>query len=101
MIFAADSLAGRRYLVTGASSGLGRETAVLLSNCGATLALAAPDPILASLCALVVTNTLQTVMQGGWMAWREPAGLLAAFTCWRSAMWVGVLSACGSACWCP
>ncbi len=43
MIFAADSLAGRRFLVTGASSGLGRETAVLLSNCGATLALAARD----------------------------------------------------------
>ncbi len=43
MIFAADSLAGRRFLVTGASSGLGRETAMLLSRCGATLALAARD----------------------------------------------------------
>lgn len=43
MIFAADSLSGRRFLVTGASSGLGRETATLLSKCGATLALAARD----------------------------------------------------------
>jgi len=43
VIFAADSLAGRRFLVTGASSGLGRETAMLLSRCGATLALAARD----------------------------------------------------------
>lgn len=43
MIFAADSLAGRKFLVTGASSGLGRETAVLLSRCGATVALAARD----------------------------------------------------------
>ena len=59
----------------------------------------APDPILAALCALVLTNTLQTLMQGGWMAWREPAGLRMAFTGWRSAMWVGVLSGLGSAGW--
>lgn len=43
MIFIPDALAGRKYLVTGASSGLGRETAILLSRCGATLALAARD----------------------------------------------------------
>ncbi len=58
-----------------------------------------PDPVLAALCGLVLTNTLQTLMQGGWMAWREPAGLRAAFTGWRSAMWVGVLSGLGSAGW--
>ena len=66
---------------------------------GATLALAAPDPILAALMALVTTNVLQTIMQGGWMAWREPAGLRAAFASWRRAIWVGALSACGSGCW--
>lgn len=33
------------------------------------------------------------------MAWPEPAGLCASFTGWRSGMWVGMLSACGSACW--
>lgn len=43
MIFSPQGLAGRRYLVTGASSGLGRATAALLSRCGATLALAARD----------------------------------------------------------
>lgn len=52
-----------------------------------------------ALLALVVTNVLQTCMQGGWMAWREPAGLRDAFTAWRSGAWVGVLSASGSACW--
>jgi NAD(P)-dependent dehydrogenase (short-subunit alcohol dehydrogenase family) len=41
MIFARDALAGRQYLVTGASSGLGRETAVLLSRCGGRLILVA------------------------------------------------------------
>ena len=65
----------------------------------ATVALAASDIILGALFALVVTNVLQTLMQGGYMAWREPAGLRAAFTSWRSSAWVGALSAGGSACW--
>ena len=65
----------------------------------ATGALHVPDPLLAALFALLVTNMLQTVGQGAWMAWREPAGLRAAFLEWRSAVWVGVLSASGSACW--
>lgn len=43
MIFAADCLAGRRYLVTGASSGLGRETAILISQCGGRVALVGRD----------------------------------------------------------
>ena len=57
------------------------------------------DPIAAALLALVTTNVLQTLMQGSYMAIREPKGLRDAFTRWRSAMWVGVLSASGSACW--
>lgn len=40
MIFAPDCLVGRRILVTGASSGLGREAAVQMSRCGATIILA-------------------------------------------------------------
>lgn len=39
MIFAANALAGKRILVTGASSGIGREAAVQLSRCGAELIL--------------------------------------------------------------
>ena len=49
--------------------------------------------------ALVVTNVLQTLMQGLWIMWREPPQLRLAFTTWRSSMWVGALSACGSAAW--
>ena len=96
------SLAGRGLNPRELLCGLGAGAGFALAGVGiksATLALAAPDPVLSALLALVVTNTLQTAMQGAWMAWREPAGLRAAFTAWRSAVWVGALSACGSACW--
>ena len=92
----------RATMQPAALCGLGAGAGFALSGVGikaALLALGAPHPVLGALCALVVTNTLQTVMQGSWMAWQDPAGLRAAFTGWRSAMWVGVLSACGSACW--
>ncbi len=48
---------------------------------------------------LLVTNLLQTLMQGGYLALREPAQLRAACRTWRSSAWVGTLSACGSAGW--
>jgi NAD(P)-dependent dehydrogenase (short-subunit alcohol dehydrogenase family) len=44
MIFASDCLTGKRVLVTGASSGIGRETARLLADAGAVLALSGRDP---------------------------------------------------------
>ncbi len=52
-----------------------------------------------ALFALVMTNVMQTAMQGAWIAWREPHQLRLAFSTWRSSMWVGALSACGSGCW--
>jgi drug/metabolite transporter (DMT)-like permease len=52
-----------------------------------------------ALFALVVTNLMQTLLQGSYLAAREPAQLRAAFATWRSSAWVGTLSACGSACW--
>ena len=82
--------------------GIGAGTGFALAGVGikaATIALGGPDPILAALMALVVTNTLQTLLQGSWMAWREPKSLHEAFTAWRSALWVGVLSGCGSGAW--
>lgn len=86
--------------------GLGAGTGLAIAALGIKLAvnqLDAPgpphSPITAALLALVTTNILQTLMQGAYMALREPASLRAAFTRWRSAMWVGVLSASGSACW--
>ncbi len=65
----------------------------------ANQALSSPSLVLRALLALVVTNTLQIVMQGCWLAWREPQELRKAFTTWRSSAWAGTLSAAGSACW--
>ncbi len=65
----------------------------------ATHGMASPDVIVGALMALVATNVLQTLMQGSYLAWREPDQFRAAFTSWRSSAWVGTLSACGSACW--
>src|SRR5580658_10609999 len=61
--------------------------------------VAAPSVFVRALFVLVLTNTLQTLMQGAWLAWREPEELRKAFTTWRSSSLVGTLSACGSACW--
>jgi drug/metabolite transporter (DMT)-like permease len=61
--------------------------------------LAAPDPVLGALCTLVITNLMQTVMQGGWLLVREPTSLGQVFRNWRTAAPVGLLSALGSACW--
>lgn len=72
-------------------------TSVLIK--AANLALPGEDPILRALVTLVVTNILQTVMQGGWLLAREPAQVRAVFATWRSSAQVGALSACGSACW--
>ena len=51
-----------------------------------------------ALFAVVVTNMLQILMQGGCCCGGAEE-LRQAFTTWRSSMWVGTLSGCGSACW--
>jgi drug/metabolite transporter (DMT)-like permease len=62
-------------------------------------ALDGDDKVFKALVLLVLTNALQTLMQGAWLAWREPASVRAVFVTWRSSAQVGALSAVGSACW--
>ena len=65
----------------------------------ANRALTGPSLFVRAIFVLVVTNSLQTLMQGAYLAWREPRELRKAFITWRSSAWVGTLSAAGSACW--
>ncbi len=65
----------------------------------ATQTLEGPDATLRALETLVVINTLQTLMQGGWLLATERASIPHLFRTWRSSVQVGALSACGSACW--
>jgi drug/metabolite transporter (DMT)-like permease len=72
-------------------------TAILIR--AANQAMPAEDLIHKALAILVVTNALQTLMQGAWLAWTEPASIRPVFATWRSSAQVGALSAMGSACW--
>ncbi len=65
----------------------------------ANQALTGGSLLVRALFVLVVTNTLQTLMQGSYLALREPQELRKAFTTWRTSCWAGTLSAAGSACW--
>ncbi|WP_426956445.1 EamA family transporter [Muricoccus radiodurans] len=65
----------------------------------ANQSLASPDVVLGALLTLVMTNAMQTVMQGGWLLAREPQSAVAVVKGWRNAAPVGLLSAFGSACW--
>ncbi|MFL1462403.1 EamA family transporter [Roseococcus sp. DSY-14] len=73
----------------------------LAAICGraANGALPGPDPVLKALFTVVLMNAIQTLLQGGWLAWREPRSVPQVFATWRSSAQVGALSACGSACW--
>lgn len=72
-------------------------TAVLVK--AATVACGIADPLGAALYTLTVVLALQAVMQGSWIARREPATLIAVVGAWRKSSVVGFLSAVGSACW--
>jgi drug/metabolite transporter (DMT)-like permease len=62
-------------------------------------AMPGDDLVFKALVLLVLTNALQTLMQGAWLAWTEPASLRQVLVTWRSSGQVGALSALGSACW--
>ncbi|WP_313803518.1 DMT family transporter [Sphingobium sp.] len=65
----------------------------------ATQEVGGGDPILAALIVLVVTVTMQTGMQGGYLLLREPEQMDGLFRSWRVSGQVGLLSSLGSACW--
>lgn len=65
----------------------------------ATASLPAIDPVGAALVTLVVVMAFQAGLHGAWIALREPATLVAVVRTWKVSALVGLMSACGSACW--
>lgn len=65
----------------------------------ATFELGSGDSVLDALVTLLAVMVLQTLMQGAYVALREPAQLREVLASWRTSAMVGVLAACGSACW--
>ena len=57
------------------------------------------DPIATGLMILSTVNLLQVLMQGAFIVAREPDTWRQVFITWRTSSIVGVLAACGSACW--
>lgn len=72
-------------------------TAIMIQQ--ATHHITGANLVTRALFVLVVTTTLQTLMQGGYLLVRDPAELRRTLAAWRSAWWVGLASSAGSACW--
>lgn len=72
-------------------------TAVFVKQ--ATIELAVPNPVAAAFVTLPTVMILQTLMQGAYIAVREPRTLRRVVETWRISSPVGALAALGSACW--
>ena len=82
--------------------GLGSGTAFGLAAVGyrgAALALDTPSVVLAAAYALVWAQSLQTVLLGGYLLWRQRRVVVAVLLAWRVSMLAGAMGAIGSACW--
>ncbi len=66
---------------------------------GGIEALPSGGAIIRSLSALVFTLTIQTVMLGLWLAWRDRPALTGSFREWRRSTGAGFAGAFASACW--
>ena len=65
----------------------------------ATKSLDGGPVVVRAIVALAVMNTMQTIIHGGYLVWREPGQVRLAVTHWRSSAVVGLLSVLGSAGW--
>lgn len=89
---------GQRAAIYGIASGF----MFALTTIGirrATMAVVGDDHIHAALLTLAVTVTMQTVLQGGWVVWRERDQVTLVVRSWRVSGQVGLLSSVGSAFW--
>jgi len=66
---------------------------------GAALSLATPSVVFAAAESLVWAQAFQTVLLGGYLAWRNATVVMAVITAWRVSLLAGAMGAVGSACW--
>ena len=66
---------------------------------GATLSLGELDVMIRASFALAVALSMQTVMLGGYLLWREPGQITAVFRHWKPASAVGIVGFLGSVGW--
>jgi drug/metabolite transporter (DMT)-like permease len=66
---------------------------------GATLSLEGASFLLAAAVALAVAQLIQTVLLGGWLAWRNPAVVRTTFRLWRPSLFAGFMGAAASVGW--
>ena len=66
---------------------------------GAALALTTPSIVFAAAESLVWAQAFQTVLLGGYLAWRKTAVVVAVVQAWRVSLLAGAMGAIGSACW--
>lgn len=87
-----------RSVLVGLGAGTGFAVAAVGFR-GAALELGLSNVVLAAAYTLAWATVVQTVTMGAFLAWREPAQLVASFRSWRTAGLVGLTSILGSACW--
>jgi drug/metabolite transporter (DMT)-like permease len=63
------------------------------------LALGDTPFVLAAAFGLVVAQSLQTVVMGAWMLYRQPAAIMPVFRAWRASLLAGGMGAAASAGW--
>ena len=66
---------------------------------GAALALATPSVVFAAAESLVWAQTFQTMLLGGYLAWRQWPVIVEVVRAWRVSLLAGAMGAIGSACW--
>jgi drug/metabolite transporter (DMT)-like permease len=66
---------------------------------GAALALATPSLVFAAAESLVWAQAFQTILLGGYLAWRYASVVVEVVRAWRVSLLAGAMGAVGSACW--
>ena len=66
---------------------------------GGALSVADASAVVAAACALVAAQSLQTVLLGGWLLYRNPTTVAGTFAAWRVSLTAGFMGAAASAGW--